>query len=132
MDAYVLFLAHRKSATPYIYAYDLNVDNALHGSFDPGGLQPTTTEAARIQAMRDAHVSDLFARVERKPPAAFVFIDRSPLMTHVDAVEDFSVHCPEVAVWLTEHYRQTADFDGIRVWLRDDLARQAEERAPDK
>ncbi len=29
MDAYVLFLAERASATPYIYAYDLNVDAAL-------------------------------------------------------------------------------------------------------
>jgi hypothetical protein len=122
MDAYLLFLAGRRSATPYIYAYDLNADAAMHGSFDPGGLTPTTDEVARIRAMRDAHVRDLAERLERAPPAAFVFVDRSPLMSYEDSVADFSAHCPDVAVWLTAHYRQTADFEGIRVWLRDDVA----------
>ena len=122
MDAYLLFLAGRRSATPYIYAYDLNVDAALHGSFDPGGLTPTDAERERILSLRDAHAADLAARLDRSPPAAFVFVDRSPLMTSDDAVADFAAHCPEVAVWLSSRYRQTADFEGIRVWLRDDLA----------
>jgi hypothetical protein len=123
MDAYLLFLAGRKSATPYVYAYDLNVDAALHGSFDPAGPHPSTAEVARIRAMRDAHAADLFHRLERSPPAAFVFIDRSPLMSSVDAVEDFSVHCPEIATWLSQHYRPSAEFEGIRVWLREDRGR---------
>ncbi|MBX3259202.1 MAG: hypothetical protein KIS78_13865 [Labilithrix sp.] len=131
MDAYLLFLARRRSATPYIYAYDLNADAALHGSFDPGGLVPTDVERERIVALRDAHAADLAARLERSPPAAFVFVDRSPLMTSADAVADFAAHCPEVALWLSSRYRQTADFEGIRIWLRDDLAaREPEVAAP--
>ncbi len=122
MDAYLLFLAGRKSATPYIYAYDLDADAALHGSFDPGGLEPTAEQAERIQAMRDEHARDLLRRLENAPPAAFVFVDRSPLMSSEDAVADFSEHCPDAAAWLSSRYRQTADFEGIRVWLRDDVA----------
>jgi hypothetical protein len=122
MDAYLLFLAGRRSATPYVYAYDLNADAALHGSFDPGGLQPTPSEADLIRSMRDAHAQDLRDRLERSPPAAFVFADRSPLMSWQDSVVDFSAHCPESAAWVSAHYRQTADFEGIRVWLRNDLA----------
>lgn len=122
MDAYLLFLAGRRSATPYIYAYDLDADAAMHGSFDPGGLVPTAEQAERIRALRDEHARDLHARLERAPPAAFVFVDRSPLMSWQDSVADFSEHCPETAAWMASRYRQTADFDGIRVWLRDDLA----------
>ena len=132
MDAYLLFLAGRRSATPYIYAYDLNADAAMHGSFDPGGLSPTDEEIGRIRAIRDAHAQDLAARLESAPPAAFVFVDRSPLMSSTDAVADFSAHCPEAAVWLSSHYRQTADFEGIRVWLRDDLAAREPGHAPDE
>jgi hypothetical protein len=121
MDAYFLFLAGRKSATPYIHAYDLNVDAALHGSFDPGGARPSPVETARIRALHDAHERDLVERLERSPPAAFVFIDRSPLMSWQDSVMDFSEHCTDAARFLNLHYRQTADFDGIRIWLRNDL-----------
>ncbi|HVJ89508.1 MAG TPA: hypothetical protein VM580_06860 [Labilithrix sp.] len=122
MDPYLLFLAGRRSASPYIYAYDLNVDAALHGSFDPDGLRPKPPEIERIRAMRDAHEKDLVERLRRAPPAAFVFVDRSPLMSWQGAVEDFEVHCPEAAAWVESRYRQTAEFDGIRVWLRDDVA----------
>lgn len=122
MDAYLLFLARRKSATPYIYAYDLNADAALLGSFDPGGLRPTPAQAARIQRLREMHARDFTRRLERTAPAAFVFVDRSPLMTLQDSVADLAMHCPEAAAWIWSRYRQTAEFDGIRVWLRDDLA----------
>lgn len=122
MDAYLNFLAERLSATPYIYAYDLNVDAALHGSFDEGGPQPNDDERARIQKMRDDHESDMLARLERSPPRAFVFIDRSPLMNSTDALEDFGAHCPRTAFWLMEHYREADDFTApqgqIRIFLR--------------
>ena len=118
MDAYVLFLARRRSATPYIYAYDLNADAALNGSYDPDGIHPTEPQKQAIEAMRVAHVTDLGARLVRTPPAAFVFVDRSPLMSSTDAVADFEAHCPEVAAWVAAHYRPAADFEGIRVWLR--------------
>lgn len=133
MDAYLLFLANRKSATPYVYAYDLNADAALAGSYDPGGIHPTEAESARIRALRDAHADDLLARLENAPPAAFVFIDRSPLMSYVDAVRDFAVHCPTAARWVAANYRQTADFEGIRVWLRNDVAEKPRPgRQPEK
>ena len=127
MDAYLLFLARRRSATPYIYAYDLNADAAIHGSFDDDGLVPTAEQAARIGALRDGHARDLLARVVRAPPAAFVFVDRSPLMSGEDAVTDFEQHCPEAAVWMSSHYRQVADFDGLRVWLPIREASEARE-----
>lgn len=128
MDAYFLFLAQRLSATPFVYAYDLNVDAALYGSFDPDGPRPSEAQREVIRAMRSEHERELLDRVRRTPPAAFVFVDRSPLMSLTDAVADFSIHCPETAVWLSQHYRQTADFDGVRVWLRADVTLPAEEK----
>lgn len=119
MDPYLLFLAGRRSATPYIYAYDLNADAALNGSYDPGGLRPDVEQSSRIRAMRDEHASDLLRRLAEDPPRAFVFVDRSPLMSSLDAVEDFSTHCPEVAMWVAARYRQTAEFEGVRVWLHE-------------
>ena len=119
MDAYVLFLAGRRSATPYIHAYDLNVDAALHGSFDPEGIRPSDEERERIRAMREAHAADLLSRLQRDPPAAFVFVDRSPLMSSPDAEADFSSQSPDAGAWLRSHFHQTAEFEGIHVWLPD-------------
>jgi hypothetical protein len=119
MDPYVLFLARRRSATPYIYAYDLDADAALYGSFDPGGLRPDTRERARIAELRDAHARDLLERLERAPPAAFVFIDRSPLLLDPDAWLDFRSHCPDAASWVARHYRLAARFDAFQVWMRE-------------
>jgi hypothetical protein len=122
MDPYVLFLAGRASATPYIYAYDLNADAALGGGT---GGRPDDAQAARIRAMRDAHEADLLARVKAAPPAAFVFIDGSPLMTASDAWEDFAGHCARAASWVRERYRETARFGHDHVWMRRDLAPDA-------
>ncbi len=128
MDPYVLFLAERKSATPYIYAYDLNADSALAGSWMKRGLHPTDEQAARIRALRDEHEKDLLERLEREPPAAFVFIDKAPLLSFDDAFFDFKMHSPKAAAWVDAHYRETADFGEDRVFLRLDLADDA--RAP--
>ena len=46
MDPYVLFLARRLSATPYIYAYDLNADAALGGGT---GGRPDDAQVDHIQ-----------------------------------------------------------------------------------
>ncbi len=118
MDPYVLFLAGRKSASPFILAYDLNMDAALHGSFEEGGLRPTASERERIREMRANHERDLLARLTNAPPAAFLFIDRSPLMSHEDAVVDFEEHCPETYAWMREHYEQAARFDVASVWMK--------------
>jgi hypothetical protein len=119
MDPYVLFLARRLSATPYIYAYDLDADAALAGWT---AARPDEEQAARIRAIRDAHEADLLARVQTAPPAAFVFFDGAPLMTAGDAWEDFASHCPDAARWVNEHYRHAARFGHNHVWLRSDLA----------
>lgn len=119
MDPYVLFLAERLSATPYIYAYDLNADAALAGG---SGGRPTATQAAAITAIRAAHETDLRARVEARPPAAFVFFDGAPTLSEADAWEDFDQHCRSVATWVRSHYRETARFGHDHVWLRLDLA----------
>jgi hypothetical protein len=115
MDAYVLFLAERRSATPYIYAYDLDADAALYGGT---GGRPDEAQAARIRALRDQHEDDLLARLQAQPPAAFVFLDTSPLVTKDDAWEDFRLHCGRAAAWVEQHYEEAARFGHDHVWLR--------------
>jgi hypothetical protein len=131
MDPYVLFLAERESATPYIYAYDLNVDAALAGGT---GGHPDVAQAKTIRAMRDAHEEDMMGRLEGTPPAAFVFIDGSPLLSRTDAWDDFEEHCPRSAPWVKGRYRETAQFGHDHVWLRVDLAEREpplpQKRAP--
>jgi hypothetical protein len=119
MDPYLLFLAGRLSATPYIYAYDLDVDAALAGG--TGGV-PDDAQAERIRAIREAHEDDFLARLQARPPAAFVFLDHSPLVTESDAWDDFDEHCTRAAPWVRAKYRETARFGHDHVWLRDDLA----------
>jgi hypothetical protein len=122
MDPYVLFLARRKSATPYIYAYDLDVDAALAGDMLDEGLHPNGPEQARIHAIRDAHEDDLLARLQKDPPPAFVFTDKSPLTTWKDSWVDLQSSAPRTAEWVKAHYVQTAVFDVDHVWLRRDRA----------
>jgi len=123
MDPYLLFLADRLSATPYIYSYDLDVDTALTGSSLPEGLHPTWTQAEVIRQIRDDHELDFLSRIQAAPPAAFVFFDHSPLISDDDdAWRDFASHNALSAPWVSEHYRQTAAFGDDCVWLRKDLA----------
>ncbi len=117
MDPYLLFLAKRRSATPYIYAYDLDADAALAGGMDEGA-RPTAKQAEVIRAMRDEHERDLLARLRAAPPAAFVFIDRSPLLRTAEAEQDFEEHCPTAFEWVRSRYIESASFEGIHVWLR--------------
>ena len=123
MDPYILFLAERKSATPYIYAYDLNADGALAGSWMPSGLHPSDEQAAVIRQMRDDHEKDMMAELEKHPPAAFVFIDKAPLMTWQDAYYDFKQHNPIAGPWVDANYTETASFGEARVFLRNDRAK---------
>lgn len=118
MDPYLLFLARRRSATPYIYAYDLNADAALDGGWRN---RPTWQESEHIKAVRDAHERDMLARLKQSPPEAFVFVDRAPLMSHGDAWADFRYCCAETAFWVGKHYHPARTFGEVHVWLRDDL-----------
>jgi hypothetical protein len=118
MDPYLLFLAERLSATPYIYGYDLNADAALAGG---SGGRPDERQSAVIRGIRDAHEADLLARVVGRPPAAFVFFDGAPLLSTSDAWDDFEIHCPRSADWVRAGYRESARFGHDRVWLRKDL-----------
>ncbi len=117
MDPYLLFLAQRRSATPYIYAYDLDADAALGGGFEDGA-RPSPEQMRVIVAMRDEHERDLLARLQASPPAAFVMLDRSPLLRFEDAAQDFEEHCPAAFAWVRSRYVESASFDGIHVWLR--------------
>lgn len=121
MDAYLLFLARRLSATPYIYAYDLNADAALWGAYDEGGLHPTEPQRAVIRGIRDAHIAALTRSVRDRPPAAFILVSLSPLMSTSDALVDFEKHCPEAADYMHEHYTNLGGHPSA-VWLRSDLA----------
>lgn len=118
MDPYLLFLARRRSATPYIYAYDLNADAALDGGWSN---RPTWLEAEHIRAVRADHETDMLARLKASPPEAFVFIDHSPLMSYQDAWEDFRHCCAESATWVAKHYHAARSFGEVHVWFRDDM-----------
>ena len=117
MDPYTLFLAHRKSATPYIYAYDLNDDAALEGGWHN---RPNWNQKNTIRAARTAHEQDMLARLKQAPPEAFVFIDASPLITYRESWEDFRYCCRESATWVAGHYHPARSFGEFHVWLRDD------------
>jgi hypothetical protein len=119
MDPYVLFLSERLSATPYIYAYDLNVDAAIAGGT---GGRPGAVEVARIKTIRDAHEIDMLSRLESRPPAAFVFFDHSPLISQADAWDDLERHCARTAAWVRARYQETARFGHDHIWMRLDLA----------
>ncbi|MGA7122009.1 MAG: hypothetical protein WBY94_18010 [Polyangiaceae bacterium] len=129
MDPYVLFLAHRLSATPYIYAYDLNADAALAGGT---GGRPNPAQAERIRSIREGNEIDMLRRLEKGPPAAFVFIDGSPLLSSADAWDDFEDHCARVAAWVTPRYRESARFGHFSVWLRLDRTPDGDAPAEDK
>jgi hypothetical protein len=119
MDPYLLFLAQRKSATPYIYAYDLNDDAALDGGWSN---RPNELDIWHIKTARAAHEKDMLDRLRAKPPEAFVFINHAPLVSYPDAWEDFRHCCAESATWVGLTYRHARAFGDVHVWLRDDLA----------
>ncbi|MBS2020571.1 MAG: hypothetical protein JST00_47385 [Deltaproteobacteria bacterium] len=127
MDPYLLFLARRLSATPYIYLYDVNDDAALEGGW---AVRPTPQEWYRIHMTRESHEKDMLARLKASPPEAFVFIDNSPLASEAIAWEDYQKCCVESSIWVESKYRETGTFGVVHIWLRNDLAdREDREKA---
>ncbi len=119
MDPYLLFLAKRLSATPYMYSFELNVDAALQGG---SGGAPGDDEKAWLVATAHRHETEMLEDLEREPPAAFAFVDHAPFTYPDDAATDLEQHCPRTSAWLRGHYRETARFGHVHVWLRQDLA----------
>jgi hypothetical protein len=118
-DPYMLFLARRKSATPIIYSFELNVDAALEGG--PGSRPPPELRQW-LTAYRDETERFVLKSVEAAPPAAFVLFDRAPFTHPEDSEKDFEEHCPDLFRWMKERYLPTATFGTVRIWLRRDVA----------
>ena len=117
MDPYLLALAERQSATPYIYSLDLNPDAVLHGIRAEGG-SATAIEAARAIAQRN--VADFVVRIGRKNPAAFVFFDRAPFLHPSSAFDEFTKHVPQLVPLLRTRYRKLPNVGLLSVYLRVD------------
>jgi hypothetical protein len=115
MDPYLLFLAGRLSATPYIYAYDLDCDAALEGGWTN---EPTPAQADKIRRIRDEHERDLMARLRAAPPAAFVLIDHSPLLSDQIADKSLRKYAPTTAAWVDAEYVETGTFGPYHVLTR--------------
>ena len=114
LEPYILFLARRRTATPFIFLYDLNMDPALEGG--PGG-KPDAAAAAEIVRLQERNAKELYDGLVAAPPGAFVLVDHAPMAYAPDALKDFLAHCPDAARWMTERYTETARFGTIRVFL---------------
>jgi hypothetical protein len=117
-DPYLLFLARRKSASPIIYNFELNVDAALRGG---PGARPSPELKSWLIDYRNEAEQLVLDTVEASPPAAFALIDRAPFTHPEDAERDFVEHCPQLSRWMTSRYDRAATFGTVRIWLRRDV-----------
>lgn len=122
-DPYLLFLARRRSASPVIYGFELNVDAALEGG---PGARPSPELRQWLLAYRDEAEALVSRSVEASPPAAFVLFDRAPFTHPADGERDFEAHCPRLFAWMRERYTPAARFGTVRIWLRSDVAARGE------
>lgn len=121
VDPYLLFLAERKSASPFIYAFDLNFDASAAGARDqirdPSELSEMLGRLEKKRADHEAEMLEIFIEA---PPAAFVFFDHAPFLSDPDALVDFATHNPKAASYLETNYELTKKVGPLRVWLRKD------------
>lgn len=117
-DPYLLFLARRKSASPVIYDFELNVDAALEGG---RGARPSPELRSWLLAYREEAEQLVLRSVDASPPAAFVLFDRAPFTHPQDSELDFATHCPKLEHWMVERYERAAVFGTVRIWLRRDV-----------
>ncbi len=117
-DPYLLFLARRKSASPVMYNFELNVDAALEGG---PGARPSGELKSWLRAYRDDAERLVLRSVEASPPAAFTLHDRAPFTHPENAEEDFAKHCPALFEWMSSRYTFAASFGTVRIWLRHDV-----------
>jgi hypothetical protein len=118
MDPYLLALAQRRSATPYLYDIDVNPEAVLQGIEALGGSVQATAFA---KALANRHASDLAARIRRSPPAAFVLFDNAPFTFPRSGLVDFCAHVPAAAPFLAERYIDAERFGTIQIMMRRDL-----------
>lgn len=114
-DVSVLWYARRRPAT----ALSSSVGIDLAGLLLPparNGLEPARVRG--LEAMQRRNVADALGRLRREPPAACVFIDRSPWMTEPTALADLQRHAPELAAWVTAGYVEVEAFGPVHVWRR--------------
>lgn len=126
-DPYLLFFARRKSASPVIYNFELNVDAALEGG---PGARPSPELWTWLETYRDDAEALVLAHVQKAPPAAFAIVDEAPFTHPRDGEVDFRAHCPQLWAFMTARYVRSAAFGAVKVWLREDVATRAKERAP--
>ena len=117
MDPYLLFLARRRSATPYIYSFELHVEAARQGQA-AAGAQPA--ERTTLDALAARNVEGWERALRAAPPAAFVTLDKAPFTFPENAVAELAVAAPRVATWLHDNYRLAATFGVVRVFERVD------------
>jgi hypothetical protein len=117
MDPYVLFLAERRSASPYIYVYDLNTDAAVNGALETSAPAHATQNAERIRVLGARHGEALLRRHDAAPPAMWLLFDNAPLASDPDALEDLRHAQPALANMLLARYREGPVFGPIHTYL---------------
>jgi hypothetical protein len=118
MDPYLLFLADRRSASPYIYGYDLNTDAAYYGAVDTAPEARKANVTQEIRSIGAAHAKDLLDRHARAPAAAWVLIDGFPLSSYPHADEDLAKSQPQIYDVLMREYGESANFGPVHIYLR--------------
>lgn len=119
MDPYLLFLAKRKSATPILYSFELNVDPAIAGG---SGARPSEADKAWLRAYRDRAEQLMLDAFRASPPAAIVFIDLAPFAHPEDGEKDFADHCPDAYAFVEAEFAETVRIGKMRIRLRNDVA----------
>lgn len=117
---YLLYLAQRLSAACPLYVCQLNVDSALDGRapdriYRPGTRADARSEAALLKVRND-YEERAFGQLASRPPAALVFVDDEPFLSHPNAWTDFEAHSPKTASWLKQRYEPRARFGTVEVW----------------
>ncbi len=117
MDPYLLALAERRSATPYLYATELN-PNAIAAGVRASGGSPQAAAEGAARAQRNA--ADFVHRLQHASPAALVLIDRAPIFHPVHALDELLTCMPQLRTLLRRRYRERFSTGLVHVYLRND------------
>lgn len=112
-DPWVLYLAERLSATPFMYITDFNMVGSLSGS---GYNVPSARDKVAIKEASAEHDRELLAGLTAAPPARFVFVDVTGLVRVKDSAADFVKSAPLSGAWFKQRYEEEKRFGPIRIW----------------